>query len=89
MEPQDKKEWAVARDIRKIISDDSGNLSSKRVLSMSWGLSVLGIWINASLKSGTVAPLSWEVCGLVLSLAGVVAVGKWGETRSLAPGAGG
>jgi len=76
-----RKEWAVAADVRKIISDDAGNLSSKRVLAMSWGFGVLAIWINASLKTGTVAPLSWEVCGLVLSLAGVVAVGKWGECR--------
>ena len=73
------KEWGVAADIRKILSDDSGNLSSKRVLSVGWGGSVLGVWVYTSLHTGTVATIPWEVCGLVLSLGGITAAGKWGE----------
>ena len=72
-------EWGIAADIRKILSDDSGNLSSKRVLSVSWGLAVLAVWIGCSVKTWTMAPIPWEVLGAVFSLAGVTAAGKWGE----------
>lgn len=75
----DQKEWGIAADVRKILSDDAGNLSSKRVLSVSWGLGVLSVWTYASIKSMTVAAIPWEVCGVVFSLAGVTAAGKWGE----------
>lgn len=72
-------EWGIAADIRKIISDDNGNLSSKRVLAVGWGLSALGVWIYVSIKTATMAPIPWEVAGMVFSLTGVVAAGKWGE----------
>jgi len=72
-------EWGIATDLRKILSDDAGNLSSKRVLAMSWGMSALGIWIFVSVKTVTMAAIPWEVAGMIFSLAGVVAAGKWGE----------
>lgn len=78
----DQKEWGIAADIRRIISDDNGHLSSKRVLSVSWGLGVLFVWIFASIKGPGIAALPWEVCGVVFSLAGVTAAGKWGEKPS-------
>ena len=75
----DPKEWGIAADLRKILSDDAGNLSSKRVLAVGWGLSVLVVWIYVSIKGATMAPIPWEVAGMIFSLAGVVAAGKWGE----------
>lgn len=33
----DAKEWGIASDIRKILSDDAGNLSSKRVPAVHLG----------------------------------------------------
>lgn len=75
----ERKEWGIAADLRRILSDDNGNLSSKRVLSVSWGLGVLFVWIAVCIKSWTVATLPWEVVGVVFSLAGVTAAGKWGE----------
>jgi len=72
-------EWGIAADIRKILSDDTGNLSSKRTLAVSWGMSSLFIWIYVSIKTVTLAPVPWEVAGIIFSLAGVVAAGKWGE----------
>lgn len=75
----DPKEWGIAADIRRIISDDAGNLSSKRVLAVAWGIGVLCIWSYVSIRKRELAPISWEQAGLVLSLAGVVAAGKWGE----------
>ena len=75
----DPKEWGIAADLRKILSDDAGNLSSKRVLAVGWGLSALVVWIYVSIKSATMAPIPWEVAGMIFSLAGVVAAGKWGE----------
>ena len=75
----DPKEWGIAADLRKILSDDAGNLSSKRVLAVGWGLSTLVVWIYVSIKSATMAPIPWEVAGMIFSLAGVVAAGKWGE----------
>ena len=73
------KEWGIAVDLRRILSDDAGNLSSKRVLAMSWGMSALGVWIFVSVKTATMAAIPWEVAGMIFSLAGVVAAGKWGE----------
>jgi hypothetical protein len=75
----DQKEWGVAADLRKILSDDNGNLSSKRVLSVSWGLAVLVVWSYVSVRSRTLAAIPWEVCGTVFTLASVTAAGKWGE----------
>jgi len=72
-------EWGIAADIRKIISDDAGNLSSKRVLAVLWGVGVFVVWAFVSVKKGEMTPLAWEHVGIVLSLAGVVAAGKWGE----------
>lgn len=72
-------EWGIAADIRKILSDDAGNLSSKRVLAVTWGLGVFIVWALVSVKKGEMAPLAWEHVGIVLSLSGVVAAGKWGE----------
>jgi hypothetical protein len=75
----DKQEWGIAADIRKILSDDNGNLSSKRVLAVLWGVGVFFVWAFVSVRKGEMAPLAWEHVGIVLSLAGVVAAGKWGE----------
>jgi len=80
------QEWGVAADIRKILSDDAGNLSSKRVLAVSWGMSALGVWIFVSVKTATMAAIPWEVAGMILSLAGVVAAGKWAEQKPAGPG---
>lgn len=66
-------------NISYFLKDDSGNWSSKRLLALTWGLSVLGVWVAVSIKTWEMAPLSWGHCGIVLSLAGVVAAGKWGE----------
>lgn len=66
-------------DISYFLKDDSGRYSSKRLLALAWGFGVLGVWIYASVRTGSVAPLQWEHAGIVFSLAGVVAVGKWGE----------
>jgi hypothetical protein len=73
------REWGIAADIRKVLSDDAGNLSSKRILAVGWGMSALGVWIYVSIKTATMAPIPWEVAGMIFSLAGVVAAGKWGE----------
>ncbi|TFH30112.1 MAG: hypothetical protein E4G97_06200 [Deltaproteobacteria bacterium] len=83
-----KKEWGIAQDVRKIISDDAGNVSSKRVMAVSWAFSALAMWIRACIYSpaGILPSIPWEVCGLVLSLAGVVAVGRWGENKGQGEG---
>ena len=66
-------------DISFFLKDDLGNYSSKRLLALSWGFGILGGWLYVSVKTATMAPLSWEQAGIVLSLVGVVAAGKWGE----------
>jgi hypothetical protein len=66
-------------NISYFLKDDSGNYSSKRLLALSWGFCILGVWGYVSIASKTMAPLAWEHVGIVLSLAGVVAAGKWGE----------
>lgn len=75
MAPEEVRKPGLSQFFR----DDAGNLSSKRLLALSWGFSVLGTWVMVSIRSNTMAPLSWEHIGIVLSLAGVVAAGKWGE----------
>lgn len=67
------------KGIFQFFQDDAGNYSSKRLLALSWGYAILVTWVYTSIKTGTMAPLAWEHIGIVLSLAGVVAVGKWGE----------
>ena len=63
----------------QFLQDDAGNYSSKRLLALAWGLGILGVWMYVSIKTATVAALAWEHAGIVFSLAGVVAAGKWGE----------
>jgi len=75
----DREEWGIAADLRRILSDDAGNLSSKRVLSVAWGIVVLCVWTFVSVKKAEMAAIPWEVVGVVFSLAGVTAAGKWGE----------
>lgn len=66
-------------NISYFLKDDAGNYSSKRLLAVMWGLGVFVVWSCVSFKKGEMAPLAWEHVGIVLSLAGVVAAGKWGE----------
>ena len=75
------KEWGIASDLRRLISDDVGNLSSKRALTLSWGFAALGVWIYVSIKATAMLEVPWSVAGIVFSLAGVTAVGKWGEGK--------
>jgi len=63
----------------QFFQDDAGNYSSKRLLAICWGFGVLGVWVYTSVYTKAMAPLSWEHAGIVFSLAGVVAAGKWGE----------
>ena len=63
----------------QFFQDDAGNYSSKRLLAVIWGLGVFGVWASVSIKTWAIAPLAWEHVGIVFSLAGVVAAGKWGE----------
>ena len=65
--------------ILEIFQDDNGGYSSKRVLAIVWGLGVFGVWAYVSIRTRAMAPLAWEHVGIVFSLAGVVAAGKWGE----------
>lgn len=65
----------------QFLQDDAGNYSSKRLLALSWGFGVLFTWEYVSITTKTMAPLAWEHIGIVLSLAGVVAAGKWGEVK--------
>lgn len=66
----------------QFLQDDAGNYSSKRLLALSWGFGILFTWEYVSISTKTMAPLAWEHIGIVLSLAGVVAAGKWGETKA-------
>ncbi len=68
-------------NISYFLKDDSGNYSSKRLLTLAWGFGVLAGWIYSTVKTGTMAPLAWEHVGIVLSLAGVTAAGKWIENK--------
>lgn len=65
--------------IQEFLQDDAGNYSSKRLLAVGWGFGILCVWIYVSVAGKTMAPLSWEHAGIVFSLSGVVAAGKWGE----------
>ena len=67
--------------ILQFFQDDAGNYSSKRLLALAWGFGILFTWEYVSITTKTMAPLAWEHIGIVLSLAGVVAAGKWGEGK--------
>jgi hypothetical protein len=68
-------------NISFFLKDNAGNYSSKRLLAVAWGFGILFTWEYVSITTKTMAPLSWEHIGIVLSLAGVVAAGKWGEGK--------
>lgn len=68
----------------EIFQDDNGNYSSKRVLAVLWGVGVFAVWAYVSVREAKMAPLAWEHVGIVFSLAGVVAAGKWGEKPPVA-----
>lgn len=67
------------RRLAEFLQDDNGGLSSKRALALLWGVGVFFVWAYVSVASKAMAPLAWEHVGIVISLAGVVAAGKWGE----------
>jgi hypothetical protein len=64
------KEWAIARDIRQILSDDGGILSSMRVCFMGWFAVYSGSWCYLSIIAHSLQPISVEAVGMMMAFAG-------------------
>ena len=69
--------------ILEFLQEDSGALSSTRLLFLIWGIGGFVLWVLVSLRLTPpgFAPLSWEYIGVVLSLGGVKVVQKFGEKQ--------
>jgi hypothetical protein len=68
----------------EIMQDNSGGLSSIRILMLSWGLGVLLIWMASilfALITHTVIPtiLTPEVVTILLGVTGTKAIQRFGE----------
>lgn len=76
--------------IRSVIEDNSGGLSTARIMSLTWSVGVFLVWAIASLliiytSSGTQAPvtsllsLPWEVVTMALGFGGFKVAQRFGE----------
>ena len=70
-------------NILSIVEDNSGGLSSTRILMLSWGLVVLAVWafgsITATIHNKPQPTLDSSVVTITLGITGVKAVQRFGE----------
>jgi hypothetical protein len=52
----------------QFVQDDTGALSSMRLLFLLWGLGTFGIWFWISIHTGALVALPWSVTGFISSL---------------------
>lgn len=52
----------------QFVQDDTGALSSMRLLFLLWGLGTFGVWLWISIHTGALVALPWSVTGFISSL---------------------
>jgi hypothetical protein len=63
----------------EIFEDNSGGLSSTRVLLLAWGLGVLAIWIAMFITTHALAPIPDSIITILGILFGGKVVQRFGE----------
>ena len=58
------------KDLTSAIRDDTGSISSMRVLFLGWGLGVLAVWIILCISTASFVSPDVKVFGFILSLVG-------------------
>lgn len=76
-----RKEWGVAADIRKLISDDAGNLSSIRAVPFFGSVLVFGVWAYVCVRKAELYHFE-AILAFLSSLWLFKAGQKWGENRN-------
>lgn len=79
-------EWGIAKDIRQILSDGDGALSSMRVAFLGWFFVYSGSWCYLSVLNRALQPVSLEAVGMMLALAGAKTWQKRFEDKVLPEG---
>ena len=65
--------------IKGIFTEDNGNFSSKRLIALLWFVPMSSIWIYLSVKNGSIQEIPNGVYMISGVIAGMLAVGKFGE----------
>lgn len=63
----------------ELVQDNSGGLSSMRLVFLTWTLGLFFIWAGISIRTGVLQPLPDSVIILALGVSGTKAVQRFGE----------
>lgn len=63
----------------EFVQDNSGGLSSMRLIFLTWGLGLFLVWAGISIRTGTLQPLPDSLIILTLGISGTKAVQRFGE----------
>jgi len=66
--------------LTQFVRDDTGALSSMRLLFLAWGFAALVIWVIICLKTGAIAALPWSLTSFIISLVGGKVLQSWTES---------
>lgn len=66
-------------NINEFVQDNSGGLSSMRLVFLVWTLGLFFIWAGISIRTGVLQPLPDSVIILSLGVSGTKAVQRFGE----------
>lgn len=66
--------------LTQFLRDDTGALSSMRLLFLAWGLVALVVWAVICFKTATVAALPWSLTSFIVSLIGGKVLQSWTES---------
>lgn len=65
--------------ISSLISDNSGGISSSRVLLLFWGIGVFCVWASACFMTKNIVSLPSEIITILLGLSAAKTVQRFGE----------
>jgi len=65
--------------LQSIIEDNSGGLSSIRILMLIWGIGVFGVWLYVSIHTGSMSSVPDSIITILLGTTAVKTVQRFGE----------
>ena len=66
--------------LTSFVRDDTGALSSMRLLFLAWGFAALVVWVIICLQTGSIMALPWSLTSFIVSLVGGKVLQSWTES---------
>lgn len=69
-------------NLGEIFQDDTGALSSMRVVFVLWSVGLLALWVGLSIKAGTMVPIPQQALEVMGITAGAKTVQSFSESTN-------